>query len=66
LTENRVDKALQDFFVIPFIALIGIYAVASVLGSMLGVNNGFVDWFFAAVGVVGYFVNYFKKKLSEL
>lgn len=66
MPKSRVDKAIEDFIVIPLIVVIGIYVVASVIGSILGLNNEFVKWFFAAVGGIGYFIYYFKKKMSEL
>jgi hypothetical protein len=67
VSNTKVDNAIQDFIVIPLIVIIGIYVVASVLSSLFfGSDNQFVNGFFAAVGGVGYFVMYFRKKMAKL
>ncbi len=64
--EDRVEKAIKDFFVIPIIAIIGIYATASVIDSLLYLNNETFRIIFTGIGGVPFFIFYFKKKLSEL
>ena len=65
--QTKVDRAIQDFIVLPVIVLVGIYVVAAVISTLfLGFSNQFVDGFFAAVGGVGYFVHYFRTKMGEL
>jgi len=66
LGEDRISKAITDFIVIPLIVLIGIYVTASVIDSMLQLNNETFRIIFTGVGGVGFFIYYFKRKLSEL
>ncbi len=64
--EDRVDKAIKDFIVIPVIVLIGLYVTASVIDSMLQLNNETFKIIFTGVGGVPFFIYYFKRKMSEL
>lgn len=64
--ENRVDKAITDFIVIPVVVLIGLYVTASVIDSMLQLNNQTFRIIFTGVGGVPFFIYYFKRKMSEL
>ena len=64
--QNRIDKAIADFIVIPAIILVGLYVTAALIDSMLGTPNETFRVIFAGVGGVAYFVYYFRKKMSEL
>lgn len=64
--EDRVNKAITDFIVIPVIVLIGLYVTASVIDSMLHLNNETFKIIFTGVGGVPFFIYYFKRKMSEL
>jgi len=64
--EDRVDKAVKDFIVIPAIVLIGLYVTASIIDSMLQLNNQTFRIIFTGVGGVPFFIYYFKRKMSEL
>lgn len=64
--ENRVDKAITDFIVIPVVVLIGLYVTASVIDSMLQLNNQTFRIIFTGVGGVPFFIYYFKRRMSEL
>jgi len=66
LGENRVEKAIKDFIVIPLIIVIGLYVIASIIDSMLQLNNETFSIIFAGLGGVGVFIYYFKRKMSEL
>jgi len=66
LGEDRVEKAIQDFIVIPVIVLIGLYVTASIIDSMLHLNNETFKIIFTGVGGIGFFIYYFKRKMSEL
>lgn len=66
MSEDRVDKAIKDFIVIPVIVLIGLYVTASVIDSMLQLNNETFRIIFTGVGGVPFFIYYFKRKMSEL
>jgi hypothetical protein len=67
LSQTKIDGAIQDFIVLPVIVLVGIYVVAAVISTLFfGFSNQFVNGFFAAVGGVGYFVQYFRKKMDNL
>ncbi len=64
--EDRVDEAVKDFIVIPAIVLIGLYVTASIIDSMLQLNNQTFRIIFTGVGGVPFFIYYFKKKMSKL
>jgi len=64
--DGRIDKAITDFIVIPVIVLIGLYVTASIIDSFLHLNNETFKLIFTGVGSVGFFIVYFKKKMSEL
>ena len=64
--EDRVDKAIKDFIVIPAIVLLGIYIAASLVDSMLQLNNETFKILFTLVGGVPALAYYFKRKMSEL
>lgn len=64
--EDRVDKAIKDFIVIPIIVLIGLYVTATIIDSMLQLNNQTFKIIFTGVGGIGFFIYYFKRKMSEL
>jgi hypothetical protein len=66
LSEDRVDKAIKDFIVIPAIVLIGLYVTASIIDSMLQLNSQTFKIIFTGVGGIPFFIYYFKKKMSEL
>ena len=66
MSDKRIDKAITDFIVIPMIVLLGIYIAASLVDSMLQLNNQTFKILFTAVGGVPALGIYFKKKLSEL
>ena len=63
--ENRIDKAITDFIVIPAIILIGLYVTAAIIDSMLQLNNQTFRIIFTGIGGVPAFIYYFKKKMSE-
>lgn len=64
--EDKVDKAIIDFIVIPVIVLIGLYVTASVIDSMLQLNNQTFRIIFTGVGGIPFFIYYFKRKMCEL
>jgi uncharacterized membrane protein len=64
--NNRIDKAIADFIVIPAIVLIGIYVAASLVDAMLQLNNQTFRILFTAVGGVPALAYYFKRKMAEL
>lgn len=66
MSENRIDKAIADFIVIPAIVLIGLYVTAAIIDSMLQLNNETFKILFTAVGGVPALAYYFKRKMSEL
>ena len=67
LSQDEIDGAIKTFIVLPIIVLLGIYITATFISTLfLGSSNQFVSGFFAAVGGVAYFVNYFRKKMDEL
>ena len=66
LGEDRVDKAIKDFIVIPIVVLIGLYVTAAIIDSFLHLNNETFKLIFTGVGGVGFFIYYFKRKMSEL
>jgi len=66
MPKSKVETAIEDFVVIPLIILIGLYATASVIDAMLHLNNETFKIIFSGVGGVGYFIYYFKRKMSEL
>lgn len=65
LAKSRVDRAIEDFIVIPFVALLGIYMTAAVIDSMLQINNVMFRVIFSGVGGVPFIIYYFKRKISE-
>jgi len=65
LAKSRVDRAIEDFIVIPFVALLGIYITAVLLDSMLQINNVMFRIIFGGVGGVSFIIYYFKRKISE-
>lgn len=66
MSDEQVSQAVWAFIVLPLIIVIGIYVVATVISDLFfGASNNVVSGFFAGVGGVGYFVNYFRKKMSE-
>ena len=65
--QSDIDEAVKNFVVIPVIVLLGIYVAATFTSTLFfGFSNQFVSGFFTAIGGVGYFVNYFRNKMSEL
>lgn len=66
MNGDRVNKAIEDFIVIPAIILIGLYVTAAIIDSFLHLNSETFRMVFAGIGGVGYFIFYFRKKLSEL
>lgn len=66
MSEDRIDKAIADFIVIPAIVLIGLYVTASIIDSMFQLNNQTFRIIFTGVGGVPFFIYYFKRKMSEL
>jgi len=66
LGENRINKAIIDFIVIPAIILIGLYVTASIIDSMLQLNNQTFKTIFTGVGGIPSLIYYFKRKMSEL
>lgn len=66
MSDAEVNKAVYVFLVLPLIIIIGIYVVATVISQLFfGTSNQYVTGFFCAVGGVGYFINYFRKKMAE-
>jgi hypothetical protein len=66
VSQDDIDQLVKDFIVFPIIVLLGIYVTASFICALFfGFSNQFVSGFFTAVGGVGYFVNYFRKKMGE-
>lgn len=63
--KTKVDRAIEDFIVIPVIALLGIYIVALLVDSMLHVNNQTFVLIFTGVGGVPFLIVYFKKKIGQ-
>jgi len=66
MPKRKVDKVIEDFVVIPVIVLIGLYVTASVIDSMLHLNNETFKIIFTGVGGVSFFIYYFRGKMSEL
>jgi len=66
LGEDRVDKAIKDFIVIPAVVLLGLYITASFVDAMLQLNNETFKIIFTGVGGVPSLIYYFKRKMSEL
>ena len=64
--NNKIDKAVEDFIVMPVIVLVGIYVVSALIDSMLQINSSTFRVIFTGVGGIPFFVYYFKKKLSKL
>ncbi|MDH5448927.1 MAG: hypothetical protein OEX01_08025 [Candidatus Bathyarchaeota archaeon] len=64
--EDRVDKAIKDFIVIPVIVLIGFYVTAAIIDSFLHLNSETFKIIFTGVGGVGFFIVYLKRKMSGL
>jgi hypothetical protein len=66
LNQSDIDELVKDFIVFPIIVLLGIYVTATFICTLFfGFSNQFVSGFFTAVGGVGYFVNYFMRKMGE-
>jgi hypothetical protein len=63
---TKVDKAVQDFIVIPTVVLLGLYITASLIDAMLLLNSQTFRIIFTGVGGTSFFIYYFKKKMSEL
>jgi hypothetical protein len=63
--DERTNEALWDFLVFPLIVLIGIYVVAAVLDSILGLNNQSFVIIFTGIGGFGFIIYYFKTKIEE-
>ena len=61
-----MEKAVEEFIVLPLIALIGIFVASSLVDSMLQINNETFRLVFTGVGGVPFLVYYFKKKLAKL
>jgi hypothetical protein len=66
MSDDRVKKAVEDFIVIPVIILLGLYVTAAFIDTMLLTPNQTFRIIFAGIGGIGYFVYYFRKKISEL
>jgi len=65
LGKSRVDKAVEDFIVIPAVVLIGLYVTAVIIDSMLQLNNQTFRIIFTGVGGIPFFIYYFRRKMSE-
>lgn len=65
MPKSRVDKAIEDFIVIPFVVLIGIYITSVVIDSMLQLNNQTFKVIFTGVGGIPFVIYYFRRKISE-
>jgi hypothetical protein len=64
--QNRIDKAIADFIVIPAIVLIGLYVTATIIDALLQLNNQTFRIIFTGVGGVPFFIYYFRRKMSQL
>jgi len=62
---DKVDRAIQDFIVIPMVALLGIYITSVLIDSMLQINNQTFVIIFTAIGGIPFIALYFKKKISQ-
>jgi ABC-type Fe3+-siderophore transport system permease subunit len=63
--QTKIDRAIQDFIVLPVIVLVGIYVTASLIDSMLLINNETFRIIFTCIGGVPFFIYYFKRKLAQ-
>jgi len=63
--KERENKAIWDFIVLPMIVLLGLYIVASLVDSMLQLNNQTFRALFTAVGGIPTLVYYYRTKLTE-
>jgi hypothetical protein len=64
--EDKIDKAIYDFIILPAIVLIGLYITAALIDTMLGTPNSTFRILFVGVGGILYFINYFRRKMSNL
>jgi hypothetical protein len=64
--KTQVDKAIEDFILIPAVVLIGIYVTSALIDSMLQLNNETFRAIFTGVGGIAFFIYYFKKKMAGL
>jgi hypothetical protein len=62
--QTRTEKAIEDFIVIPFLIMLGLYITGAVVDSMLHTTYTF-EILFAGVGGIPMLIYYFKKKISD-
>ena len=64
--EDKINKAIYEFIILPTIVLLGLYITAALIETMLGTPNSTFRILFAGVGGILFFISYFKRKMSKL
>ncbi|MBD3203514.1 hypothetical protein GF327_04420 [Candidatus Woesearchaeota archaeon] len=63
MASRRINKAYEDFIIIPIFAVVGIYMVSVLIDAF--VENSIFAWILKGGGILLAIVGYYKKSLEK-